>query len=126
MSRGLGKVQRACLTLIERQGDIDDRQLWVQYKGALSTLKLARKVFKTVTPTPAQLVATRRALRGLKAKDLVHGWHRGEDGTVIWQIVTEKRRKERAEWRKSGRRSTLLKLRKLKGRPSLRRELINA
>jgi hypothetical protein len=82
MSRGLGKIQRAVLSVLKRQ---------IKYQYP-STRELAAEVYRCEQPTVAQLVATRRALRQMATLQLVlccgrqgGGLWRG-DGSTSWSM----------------------------------------
>lgn len=68
MSRGLGKLQRAALDVVTRDGMLD-------------SIEIAGRLFDTKTVSPAQDSATRRALRGLAERgaltDMGRYWRGG-------------------------------------------------
>ncbi|WP_424955673.1 hypothetical protein [Hyphomicrobium sp. 1Nfss2.1] len=76
MSRGLGKTQRAVLDMLQRHADAnaasekaftprDDSDYWLPPHPSPSTRDIATEVYGVSAPSESQLVAVRRALRGM-------------------------------------------------------------
>ena len=82
----MGKIQRAVLEAIKTgRGD----------KSPISTVELAQAAYALSKPedaTNAQLVATRRALRGLQRKTLVGSHGRQGLGCEQWFLLSEQQR----------------------------------